>query len=91
MIKIFAAVVAAATLAGIAVMIPGLTPTVEAHMMAAKGDRLDIKTFGPSCSANGWPYFERTCLRDASSPTHEARVVRVVRAERIELPGYRAR
>ena len=36
MTKILAAVFAAATLAGVAVMIPGLTPQVEAHNYAIK-------------------------------------------------------
>jgi hypothetical protein len=91
MTKILAAVFAAATLAGIAVMIPGLTPQVEAHMYAvAKGDRLDARTYGAACSQRGWPYFETACLRDTSNPTRQARQVRVVGAERLaDLNGAR--
>jgi hypothetical protein len=83
MIKIVAAVAAAALMAGIVVMIPGLTSKVEAHMLAAKGDRLDLKTFGPTCSQRSWPYFETSCLRDVSSPTREARPVRIVTTDRL--------
>jgi hypothetical protein len=83
MIKIVAAVVAAAVSAGIIVMVPGLASKVEAHMMAAKGDRLDLKTYGPACSERGWPHFEHSCLRDTTSPTREARQVRVVSTDRL--------
>jgi hypothetical protein len=44
MIKLIAAVCAAAFLAAFAVGVPGLTSQVEAHMYAIKGDRLDLKT-----------------------------------------------
>jgi hypothetical protein len=82
--KILAAVFAAATLAGIAVMIPGLTPQVEAHMYAStKGDRLDVRTYGPACSERGWPYYETNCLRDTTNPIRQARQVRVVGAEHL--------
>ena len=84
MTKILAAVFAAATLAGVAVMIPGLTPQVEAHNYAIKkGDRLDARTYGTACSERGWPYFETTCLRDISSPTRQARTVRIVSTDRV--------
>ena len=82
MIKPFAAVSVAALLAGLAVTAPGLTPQVQAHLYAIKGDRLDAKTYGPACSERGWPYFETTCLRDTTSPTRQARPVRIVGTER---------
>jgi hypothetical protein len=85
MTKILAAVLAAATLAGVAVMIPGLTPQVEAHMYAAvtKGDRLDVRNYGTACSQRAWPYYETSCLRDTNTPTRQAREVRVVGTERL--------
>jgi len=84
MTKILAAVFAAATLAGVAVMIPGLTPQVEAHNYAIKkGDRLDAHTYGTACSQRGWPYYETNCLRDTSNPTRQARQVRLVGADHL--------
>jgi hypothetical protein len=81
-IKPFAAVSIAAVLAALAVTAPGLTPQVQAHLYAIKGDRLDAKTYGPACSERGWPYFEASCLRDLTSPTREPRPVRMVGTER---------
>lgn len=81
--KILAAVAAAALLAGAAVMIPGLSP-VQAHMMGSgKGDRLDLRPYGTACSERGWPYFETSCLRDTTSPTRQARTVRIVSTDRV--------
>ncbi len=82
MTKILAAVIAAALLAGVAVMLPGVS-SVEAHMMRSKGDRLDLRTYGTACSEHGWPYFETSCLRDTSSPIRQARTVRIVTTDRI--------
>ncbi len=88
MTKILAAVIAAALLAAAAVMLPGAS-AVEAHIMPSKGDRLDLRTYGTACSERGWPYFERSCLRDASSPTRQARTVRIVTTDR--MAGLTAR
>ena len=91
MTKILAAVFATEILAGIIVaivMIPGVTPQVEAHMYAVtKGDRLDLRTYGTACSQRGWPYFETSCLRDTSNPTRDARPVRVVGTDRLADVG----
>jgi hypothetical protein len=88
MIKFVAAIFAAALLAGLTVtVVPGLSSKVEAHSMAAKGDRLDLKAYGAACSARAWPHFETTCLRDTTSPTREARPVRLVSTDR--LPDLR--
>ena len=83
MLKVIAAVSVAAALAGILVLIPGMTPTVQAHMYSIKGDRLDLRTYGTACSQHAWPYFESSCLRNANSPTREARVVRIVSTDRL--------
>ena len=82
MTKIVAAMAAAALLAGVAVVIPGLSP-VQAHMMGSKGDRLDLRPYGTACSERGWPYFETPCLRDTASPTREARTVRIISIDRV--------
>ncbi len=86
MIKLGAAVLVASFLAGLAVTAPGVTPEVEAHTYAIKGERLEIRSFGPACSERGWPYFETRCLRDANSPTHQARTVRMVGTDRVAAP-----
>jgi hypothetical protein len=82
MIKLIAAVCAAAFLASFAVGVPGLTSQVEAHMYGIKGDRLELKTYGTACSDRGWPYFETSCLRNTVTPNREARTVRVVGTDR---------
>jgi hypothetical protein len=82
MIKLGAAVVAASFLVGLAVTAPGLTSQVEAHNYGIKGDRLDVRTYGPACSERGWPYFEPSCLRDTTSPSRQARTVRMVGTDR---------
>src|SRR5712671_3938600 len=92
MIKFVAAIFAAALLAGLTVtVVPGLTSKVEAHSMAAKSDRLDLKTYGAACSARAWPHFETTCLRDTTSPTREARPVRIVSTDRLPDLGGAAK
>jgi hypothetical protein len=83
MIKLIAAVCAAAFLAAFAVGVPGLTSQVEAHMYGIKGDRLDLKTFGTACSDRGWPYFETSCLRNTVSPARQPRTVRLVGTDRV--------
>ncbi len=88
MTKILAAMIAAALLAGVAVMLPGLSP-VQAHMMGSKGDRLDLRTYGTACSERSWPYFETSCLRDTASPTRQARTVRIVSIDRLSDLGTR--
>jgi len=91
MFKIFAAVCGAALLAGAVMVIPGLTPKVEAHMLSTKGDRLDLKTYGPACSERGWPYYETSCLRDAGSSTRLARPVRMVSTDRVPTTADKGR
>jgi hypothetical protein len=83
MLKLIAAVSGAALLACLLVLIPGATSAVQAHMYSAKSDRLDLHTYGTACSQRSWPYFEASCLRNTTSPTREARVVRVVSTDRL--------
>jgi hypothetical protein len=92
MIKLVAAILAAALLAGLTVaVVPGLSSNVEAHMLPAKGDRLDLKPYGAACSARAWPHFETSCLRDTASSTREARTVRVVTTDRLPDLGGAAK
>jgi hypothetical protein len=86
MFKLGAAVLVASFLVGLAVTAPGLTPKVEAHTYAIKGERLEVRTFGAACSERGWPYFETNCLRDTTSPTQAVRAVRMVGTDRVPAP-----
>jgi hypothetical protein len=87
MIKIAAAVSGAALLAGVIVLLPGMTPMVSAGTSLntinsqAKGDRLDLGKFGPGCSERGWPYYEASCLRGAGNSP--AKPVRIVSTDRL--------
>ena len=83
MLKMIAAVSGVAALVGILVLIPGMTPVVQAHMYSIKGDRLDVHTYGTACSERAWPYFEPSCLRNTHSPIRQAPVVRVVSTDRL--------
>jgi len=91
--KTISAISGAALVAAAIAALPGFVPGVEAHATAtmptvnsaAKGDRLDAKTYGNGCSRRGWPHFETTCLRDVASPLREARKVRVISTDRMEV------
>jgi hypothetical protein len=87
MIKLaIAAFAAAAILAGVAVVVPGVSDEVAAStpQPLAKGDRLDFRPVGPACSQRGWPHYEANCLRNLTAPTREVRQVRVVTVDRLD-------
>jgi hypothetical protein len=87
MIKLGAAVLVASFVAGLIVTAPGVTPQVEAHTYAIKGERLEpLRTYGAACSQRGWPYFETSCLHDTNSPAREARPVRMIGTDRVSAP-----
>jgi len=52
----------------------------------AKGDRLDIRSYGPGCSDRGWPYYEATCIRNANAANRDAKPVRIIALDRLP-PG----
>jgi multidrug efflux pump subunit AcrA (membrane-fusion protein) len=83
---VVAAIAAAAMLAGVAVLVPGISDEVSAStpQPLAKGDRLDLKPVGAACSQRGWPHYEATCLRNLNSPTRQAKTVRVVTVDRLD-------
>lgn len=83
MFKLIAALSVAAWLAGVLIVVPGMTSAVQAHMYSVKGDRLDLHAYGTACSERTWPYFEASCLRNTNSPTHQARTVRLVTTDRL--------
>lgn len=99
MIKLGVAVLVGSFLTGLAVtgpsvIPPSVTPEVETHTSAIKieqpsaikVEQLDVRSYGAACSERGWPYFETGCLRDANSPTQEARKVRMVGTDRVPAP-----
>jgi hypothetical protein len=83
---VVAAIAAAAMLAGVAVLVPGVSDEVSAStpQPLAKGDRLDIRPVGAACSQRGWPHYESGCLRNLNSPTRQAKAVRVVTVDRLD-------
>jgi hypothetical protein len=84
MIKALSAIAIAAFVAAALTVLPGFAPQVEAStpQALAKGDRLDIKSFGRECSENAWPNFEASCLRVVGSKTTVVRQARFVTADR---------
>jgi hypothetical protein len=52
----------------------------------AKGDRLDIRSYGPGCSDRGWPYYEASCIRNANAANRAAKPVRIIPIDRLP-PG----
>jgi hypothetical protein len=79
--KVFG-VVAAALLAsgGIALL---ATAQADAPRMGIKGDRLDLRPLGPTCSKRGWPYYEDQCLRDRRQPAGQPDGVRRIGKDRV--------
>jgi hypothetical protein len=51
-------------------------------VLAAKGDRADVRPLGTDCGQNAWPHFDAACLRDARNPMVTPRDVRFVSADR---------
>jgi len=77
--KLFAAGVAAVLIGGAAVLVSTVSSSeARSTPIIVKGDRLDAKNYGPSCSQASWPYYEAGCLRNRVGPSREAKSVRVV-------------
>jgi hypothetical protein len=83
--KILSGLAAVAFGAAVMLLIPGISPEVEASTppTAVKGDRLDYRPTGSACTERAWPYYEASCLRDVNRPNGEARTVRLVSTDRI--------
>jgi hypothetical protein len=82
MLKILSAIVAAAAVAGVLVVVPGLSKDVNASTQiydinqTAKADRLEIKVVSAAtCSERAWPYYDRTCVRNEVSADRRVRVI----------------
>lgn len=76
MTKTVLAVVGATMFASAIVTLPGLSPSVEAGVVAQKGDRLDLTVRMASCLQRGWPY-DQACTK------HSGRPVRLVTTDRL--------
>ncbi|MCV0387536.1 MAG: hypothetical protein K5821_14130 [Nitrobacter sp.] len=79
MIRAVSAIAIAAFIAAALTILPGFAPQVSAStpVPLAKGDRLDIRPTGATCSQQAWPNFQTSCLRSAGSKTvvREARLI----------------
>ena len=84
MLKAIYAIVSAAIVAGAFVTALSIADQVDARgsVPGAKADRADARPLGTACSANGWPYFEASCLRDTRNPFGQAREARIVSPDR---------
>ena len=97
MIKFANTISAAALLAGLLTILPGMAPNVEAGtvlesaapkaeapVQAGKGDRLPVAT-GAGCSQRAWPYYDQACLVDFDGRFRgEPRKVRIVTTDRLQ-------
>ena len=80
------AVAAAAIIAGAITIVSGHDKVVaSAPLHAGKGDRLDIRAAGPSCSEHAWPYYETSCVKDRRHPMSQAKPTRIVTVDRVPL------
>jgi hypothetical protein len=79
--KAFAALLAAAGIAGALTLLPGLSGGVSASVpnSSLKTDRYDAA----DCARQGWPYYGRECLKDHSRNAGRAQQVRLVSTDRI--------
>jgi len=83
--RAISAIVAAGLVAGALTVIPGTSEQVEARapFNSGKGDRLDARAIGPNCSQQAWPYYEANCLKDRRQAMGQAKVSRIVTADRL--------
>jgi hypothetical protein len=85
MVKTFSAIGVAALLAAVVMVLPAMSPKVEASATgpAVKSDRLDYRPIGADCSQRSWPYYEAHCVRDRTGAPARALPVRMVTADRL--------
>ena len=97
MIKLAITIGAAAMLAGVFTVLPGMAPNVEAGTViespapkadapaqSAKGDRLPVAA-PAACSQRAWPYYDQACLVDFDGRFRgEPRKVRLVTTDRLQ-------
>lgn len=85
MLKTFSAIGGAALLAAAVMLLPGMSPQVEASAPApiAKSDRLDIRPLGTACAQRAWPYYEAHCVRARAGTVPSLQPVRIVTTDRL--------
>ena len=83
--RAISALVAAAAVAGAMTVLHSAYDKVSANapLNSGKGDRLDIRAVGPECSPHAWPYYEASCVKDRRHAMSQARVARIVTADRV--------
>ncbi|PIS99764.1 hypothetical protein TSA1_02550 [Bradyrhizobium nitroreducens] len=83
MVRSFSSLAIFMILGAAVVALPAFAPNVQADELVAlaKGDRLEIRAALPDCSAQVWPAFTTSCLRQAG-PGTEIQVARLVTARR---------
>jgi hypothetical protein len=83
--KTISVLVAAAAIVGGATVLSRATETasVTVHLTSGKSDRLGIRTAGPDCSKQAWPYYEAGCVKDRREATSQAKPARIVTADRL--------
>ena len=78
------AVAAAAIIAGAITILSGHDKVVaSAPLHSGKGDRIDIRTAGPNCSEQAWPYYEVDCIKDRRHPMSQAKPTRIITVDRV--------
>ena len=77
--------VAAAAIVGGATVLSGASEkaSVTLPLHSVKGDRLDLRTTGPDCSQQAWPYYEASCVKDRRHAMGQAKAARIVTADRV--------
>lgn len=82
--RVLSAVVAAALGAALMLALPGFSPAGTAAPAAEAEPR--SAPHADACAEQAWPYYDASCLRShgsAAQPAEEARVVRIVRPDRL--------
>jgi hypothetical protein len=82
--RVLSAVVAAALGAALMLALPGFSPAGTAAPVA-KSEPQSVPRVD-TCAEQAWPYYDASCLRRhgaAAQPAEEARVVRIVRPDRL--------
>jgi hypothetical protein len=83
MVKSLSALAVVSLLGASVIALPDFAPKVQRDEIAvlAKGDRLEVRVADSNCSAQVWPDFAASCLRNAGSGGKilEARLVTVRR------------
>jgi hypothetical protein len=86
------AVALAALIAGAITILPGASEPVVASspLDSGKADRIDMRPLGPHCAQQTWPYIPADCLRHQRPATSQAKAVRIVTTDRIDIASTRS-